>query len=74
MAVAQQIARKLVKGKGLAQLLSRPLRGRVRGNVFRMKAWWLCQWRVGRNFQMAGSSSPRTQEQKPWRLFFWTSW
>ena len=29
----QQVARKLVKGKGLAQLLSRPLRGRVGGHI-----------------------------------------
>ena len=31
--VAQQVARQLVEGKGLPQLLSRPLRGRVRGHV-----------------------------------------
>jgi hypothetical protein len=33
VAVAQQVARQLVKGKGLPQLLSRPLCGRVRGHV-----------------------------------------
>ena len=33
IAVTQQVARKLVKGKGLAQLLSRPLRGRVGGHI-----------------------------------------
>ena len=33
IAVAQQVARELVKGKGLPQLLSRPLRGRVGGHV-----------------------------------------
>ena len=33
IAVAQQVARELGKGKGLPQLLSRPLRGRVGGNV-----------------------------------------
>jgi hypothetical protein len=33
IAVTQQVARKLVKGKGLAQLLSRPLRGRVGGDI-----------------------------------------
>src|SRR6516162_1790673 len=33
IAVAQQVARKLGEGKGLPQLLSRPLRGRVGGNV-----------------------------------------
>jgi hypothetical protein len=31
--VAQQVARKLGGGKGLPQLLSRPLRGRVSSNV-----------------------------------------
>jgi len=31
--VAQQVARELDEGKGLPQLLSRPLRGRVGGNV-----------------------------------------
>ena len=31
--VAQQVAPELVEGKGLPQLLSRPLRGRVRGHV-----------------------------------------
>jgi hypothetical protein len=29
----RQVARKLVKGKGLAQLLSRPFRGRVGGHI-----------------------------------------
>src|ERR1700730_13421009 len=33
IAVAQQVARELVKGKGLPQLLSRPLRCRVAGHV-----------------------------------------
>src|ERR1700693_5507263 len=33
IAVAQQVARELVKGKSLAQLLSRPLRGRAGGHV-----------------------------------------
>jgi hypothetical protein len=33
IAVAQQVARELVKGKGLPQLLSRPLRGRVGGDI-----------------------------------------
>ncbi len=33
IAVAQQVARQLVEGKGLSQLLPRPLRGRVRGHV-----------------------------------------
>jgi len=33
IAVAQQVARELGKGKCLPQLLSRPLRGRVVGNV-----------------------------------------
>ena len=31
--VAQHVTRQLVEGKGLPQLLSRPLRGRVRGHV-----------------------------------------
>ena len=33
IAVAQQVARKLGEGKGLPQLLSRPFRGRVGGNI-----------------------------------------
>src|SRR6516225_4674174 len=33
IAVAQQVARELGKGKGLPQLLSCPLRGRVGGNI-----------------------------------------
>ena len=33
IAVAQQVTRELVKGKGLPQLLSRPLRGRVGGHI-----------------------------------------
>jgi hypothetical protein len=33
IAVAQQVARELVIGKGPPQLLSRPLRGRVGGHV-----------------------------------------
>jgi hypothetical protein len=33
IAVAQQVAWELVEGKGLPQLLSRPLRGRVRGHL-----------------------------------------
>src|ERR1700758_126324 len=33
IAVAQQVARQLVEGEGLAQLLSGPLRGRVPGHV-----------------------------------------
>src|SRR5271167_3135838 len=33
IAVAQQVARQLVKGEGLPQLLSRPLCGRVGGHV-----------------------------------------
>ena len=33
IAVAQQVARQLVEGKGIPQLLPRPLRGRVRGHV-----------------------------------------
>ena len=33
IAVAEQVPRKLVKGKGLAQLLSRPLRGWVGGHI-----------------------------------------
>ena len=33
IAVAQQVARELVKGKGLPQLLSRPLRGWVGGHI-----------------------------------------
>ena len=33
IAVAQQVARELGKGKGLTQLLSCPLRGRMGGNV-----------------------------------------
>ena len=33
VAIAQQVAREWVEGKGLPQLLSRPLRGRVRGHV-----------------------------------------
>jgi hypothetical protein len=31
--VAQRVTRQWVEGKGLPQLLSRPLRGRVRGHV-----------------------------------------
>ena len=44
IAVTQQVARKLVKGKGLAQLLSRPRRGRV-GSHIEARATplgWLC--------------------------------
>ena len=33
IAVAQQVARELVKGKGFSQLLSGPLRGGVGGHV-----------------------------------------
>jgi len=33
IAVAQQVARELGEGKGLTQLLSCPLRGRVGGNI-----------------------------------------
>ncbi len=33
IAIAQQITRELVEGKGLPQLLSGPLRGRVRGHI-----------------------------------------
>src|SRR5260370_31160727 len=33
IAVAQQVSRELVKGKGLPQLLSRPLRSRVGGHI-----------------------------------------
>ena len=33
IAVAQQVTRELVKGKGLPQLLPRPLRGRVGGDI-----------------------------------------
>ncbi len=33
IAVAQQITRELIEGKGFPQLLSRPLRGRVGGHI-----------------------------------------
>jgi hypothetical protein len=33
IAIAQQVARQLVEGKGLPQLLSGPLRGRMRGHI-----------------------------------------
>ena len=33
VAIAQQVARELVEGKGLPQLLSRPLCGRVRSHI-----------------------------------------
>jgi hypothetical protein len=37
----------------------------VHGVCFTLLRWILCQCRWGRNDQMAGSSSPSTQEQKP---------
>ena len=42
IAVAQQVARELGKGKGLPQLLSGPLRGRVGGHIecrMRRRSW-----------------------------------